>query len=313
MIFEARLLVVCLAAFAVVSAVATTAVPLLIRWSGRRESRARARALFFARTVPAASGLAAAALAGLAFVLYEPRGHEPVGTTLFVSAAFAGALVAAGAWRFARALVATRRAMRRWLQSAVPVTLPGASTPAVAVESPFPVVAVAGLVHPRLVIARSVLEACPPDELAAILAHERYHIEQRDNLRRAVLVALPDLLATLPVSRRLVASWQDAEEEAADDNADVLGAGGRSHLAQALIRVARLAPAHASPDPLPASALYRGGSLERRIRRLVEPQSPEAGRRSAGLGAIAGLVALSALSAIEIVHQVVELAVTRLP
>ncbi len=152
--------------------------------------------------------------------------------------------------------------------------------PALAVTAPFPIVAVLGLRRPTLVIARSVLAACTPDELRAILAHEQGHIDRRDNLRRLLLAVSPDVVAWLPASDRLFAEWSSAAEEAADDDAARAGAAGRLHLASALMKVARLATGHAAADVMPASALYCGHNLDGRVRRLLEP--PCAASRGAG-------------------------------
>ena len=80
------------------------------------------------------------------------------------------------------------RVVGQWLSTATPLTLPRLGLPAFQVESAFPVVAVVGLFRPRLVIARTVLEACTPDELEAVLDHERAHIRHHDNIRRLLLI-----------------------------------------------------------------------------------------------------------------------------
>ena len=64
-----------------------------------------------------------------------------------------------------RVVAATRRLTREWLATAEPVALSGITRAAVAVASPFPVVAIVGFRRPTLVIARSVLAACSPEEL----------------------------------------------------------------------------------------------------------------------------------------------------
>jgi beta-lactamase regulating signal transducer with metallopeptidase domain len=222
-------------------------------------------------------------------------------------------MLSVGAVRLARTVRATSHAVSQWIHTAEPVALPVVTIPAFAVDASFPIVAVVGIARPRLVVARSVLKACSPDELAAVLMHEQHHVDRRDNLRRAVMIALPDFLAWFPASRRLLADWRDAGEDAADEAAERLGAQGRLLLAQALIRVARLAPPGAWAAPLPASALYRGGSLDRRIRRLLAPQLTAAGRQRPWLAAVALSVTVGAFAALDTMHSVIEFAVTRLP
>lgn len=313
MTFELRLVIVVLAAFSAASLAASTFVPLALRRAARHPVPVRPERLFRARVMPAAAGAVAATVSLVAFLTFEPRGLEGMGLLLPALAVLAAGGSALSAVRLVRTLAATRRAMRRWMRSAEPIVLPGVSTPASAVDSAFPIVAVVGLVHPHLVIARSVLAACPPQELEAILVHEQHHIEQRDNIRRAILLALPDPLSWWPASRRWLADWHDAGEDAADEAVGRLGDAGRSQLALALIRVARLTPPGATPLALPASALYSGGGLERRIRRLLEPAVPASSGPLSRLGAAGLACAAGALAALDTVHQVIEIAVTRLP
>jgi Zn-dependent protease with chaperone function len=311
--FELRILILVLAAFAAASLAASVFVPASLRRAARHRVTMRPDVLFSARVMPAIAGALVALASLVACLAFEPRGPEGTGVVLPALAAVAAAGLALGAGRWLRTIAATRRAMRRWMQTADPVALPGVSTPAAAVDSVFPIVAVVGLVRPRLVIARSVLAACPADELEAILAHERHHIARRDNLKRALLIALPDPLSWWPASRRWLTDWHDAAEDAADEAAGRLGEGGRLLLAQALIRVARLTPPGAMPLALPACALYRGGSLERRVRRLLEPDVPTSRTRPSWLRAAGLAGAAGAFAALDTVHQVIELAVTQLP
>jgi beta-lactamase regulating signal transducer with metallopeptidase domain len=204
--------------------------------------------------------------------------------------------------------------MAAWMAEASPVSLPGVHVPTFAVASDFPIVAVVGWRRPTLVIARTVLEHCTPEELTAIVAHERGHIERRDNLRRLLLAAAPDVLAWLPTSRDLIARWRDAAEEAADDDAARASAESRLNLASALVKVARLSPSAPAAAIVPASALYRGESLEARVRRLLEPDpaasSPATGAPWPTL-ALAGTAI--AFTAPESVHRFMEVLLHRLP
>ena len=254
MTFELRMLVVVLSAFVAAGVVGSAVVPALSSRAARQTAWARSRTLFYARLLPTAFGLFASGLAFAAYLLFERCGPEPTGL-LLPALAICGVLMAvAAALRLARTMRATSVALSQWMRTADAVTLPGVTIPAFAVDAAFPVVAVVGIRRPRLVIARSVLEACTRDELAAILVHEQHHVDRRDNFRRAVMIALPDLFAWLPASRRLLADWREAGEDAADEAAERLGAHGRLLLAQALIRVARLAPPDTRATPVMASA-----------------------------------------------------------
>jgi Zn-dependent protease with chaperone function len=312
--FGVRLVVVALSAFSLASLAVSGLVPWL---AGRVAGAAPARAttgLLRVRLTPLAASTGALLLAALSFLRFEPRATwEPMGVTLQVLAALAVALLAGSLVRLAALVRTTRRTERTWMASAEPVALDGLDIPAFAVSTPFPIVAVIGVFRPRLVVARAVLDHCSPEQLRAILAHERGHLRRHDNLRLALLATAPDLLAWLPGSKRLAAAWHLAAEDAADDEADSVGPTGRLVLAEALIAVARLAPPGVVEVPM--SALYRGEDLDRRIRRLLAPPvRPAAGRLWRWHAALAwGLLFCSALLTLHAVHELVEVAVTFLP
>jgi Zn-dependent protease with chaperone function len=253
----------------------------------------------------------------IAFLAFEPRqAGEYMGRVLPASALFGVALIAAGAWRWRQVVRATRRLTAEWLRTATPVALGGISVPAFAVTSRFPVVAVVGQRQPKLIIARSVLASCTPGELRAILAHEQGHLDRGDNLRRLMMSATPDVLAWLPASARLFAAWREAAEEAADDDAGRAGADGRLCLASALVKVARLASGAPVSDLMPASALYRGETLDVRVRRLLDPQhagATETRRHAVGMMIAWAAVMATAAFSLEGLHAIVEVTIHALP
>lgn len=314
MTFEVRLAVLVLAAFAATSFVAAAVVPWMAGRIIRSRPRAAATTLTMLRLLPAGAGLLAAAITCASFLVFEQRDRiETTGTVLQVLAVLSVLLVGAAAARWYLITRQTRRLAARWLSNARPAALGDGRVPAFVVDSEFPIVGVIGLVRLRLIVAQSVLDACTPEEVAAILAHEQAHIERRDNLWRALIMTAPDLLTWLPVSRRLQASWHAATEEAADDSASRLGVRGRAVLAQALVKVAGLAVSRLDSGQMPASALYRGEDIERRVRRLLAPEYA-AGRPHRVLKALllAAFAALTIVS-LETVHQILEAAVHGLP
>jgi Zn-dependent protease with chaperone function len=314
MTYAMRLAVLSLAAFTLGGLVAAAVVPWLSRRARTGGPRARAATALAIRLLPAAASCGLAALVAVSFVAFEPIGREETtGRLLVALAALAVVLIGVAAARWVLMVQATDRVVRRWMADAEPARLDGIEAPAFAVSSVFPIVSVVGLFRPRLIVARSVLAACTADELRAILAHEQGHIDRRDNLRRALLGALPDVLGGLPVSRRLLDDWHAATEEAADDRAARLGEAGRLLLAQALVKVARLAPPALEARQLPASALYRGEGVEHRVRRLLVPEHLVPSRRLAPRVAIAVLVLAAVLASMETVHLIVEAAVHGLP
>jgi beta-lactamase regulating signal transducer with metallopeptidase domain len=317
--------IVGLAAFGAGTAVLSAAAPVLFRSVDARRARlpaaAAARWLFAVRALPAAGASALAlGLVVPAFVLYEPPGTaETAGAVLIGFAALAAGLLVRGAVRAWRSYRASAALVAAWMASARRVQLEGVAIPAYRLESEFPLVAVAGLWRPRLLVAGSVLDTCTARELALVLAHEQAHVRARDNLRRLLLDAAPDLLSGTASGSAMLRSWHQAAEEAADERA-LAGASRAAacDLAGALIKVARLAPA-ACPLPLPASAFFRGESLERRVRRLLAwspPRSQDSSRlRQLAAAASAGALAAAALvlDLLVAVHKVTEQLVAVLP
>ncbi len=224
------------------------------------------------------------------------------------------ALYALATARWARVTIATNRVLHTWMRTATPIALPGVAVPTFAIDVAFPVVAVVGILRPRVVVARQVLAHSSPAELRAIVAHERRHLENRDNMRRAVMACLPDPLTITRFGNRLMARWHDAAEQAADDAASEDSPAGRCDLAAALLNVARLAAGQPAVC-LPASALYRGEDLERRVRRLVGGPAPPPLPKASRLHRLAGSTSLLIAGglALHAMHEVVEAAVTYLP
>lgn len=317
MSFSLRVLAVGTATVAFVTLVATLLAPLLMAAVSGGSASRRAHRLGILRLIPAGSGLAAALVVITSFLNFEPRLDENIGWVIPALGGLGALLITVAAWRATQSARATRRLTRDWLSGATPIELSGVSAPAVAISSEFPVVAVVGIRRPRLVIARSVLQACTAEELEAVLAHEQGHIERRDNLRRLLMYAAPDALSWFPRSSELASAWRAATEEAADDDAARAGDGGRLALASALIKVARLATGMSAQRAMPASTLYCGESIDGRVRRLLEPveSGTQAGLeyrpvRTAAL--ITGAIALAVL-ALHTVQALVELTIHTLP
>ena len=282
---------------------------MLVRRIDRLEPVSRARLLFGLRVLPlAAAGAGALAVVLPTFLWFEPSGsHERIPVTLIVMALCGLALLARAAWRAVHALSVTRRLTQQWLAAAR--FIPGFDAPvaAYAIDDEFPTVAVVGIRRPVLFMSSRVLRECSADETRAMILHEHAHIEARDNARRLALRACPDLFTRAGQFDR---AWESASEEAA--RIARLSAGALS-LAQALIRIGRLVP-----DPLvgSVSAIYSGGSLDARVRRLVTP--PSFTRSAPALSrmtiALAGALAVWAFAAsAPAIHQAIEALVATLP
>lgn len=323
MSFEPRFALVLLAAF-FLSSVFTSAVawllatPLLRARAGDASGRASTLALFRLLPVGVALALTAGVL-GPGYYAHEQRDElEGTGVLLVCFAAAGFALLASSVARIAAAVRRGAAARRALLASARPIDLPGAGVPAFAVDVAFPMVAVLGIVRPRLFVAESVLRSCSPHELGAIVEHERAHLVRRDNTTRLILDAVPDLLALTRTHGAIAAAWHRAVELRADDAAE-----RRLDLASALLKVARAASGARALD-LPASALYRGedeeGAVTTRVRRLVDTRSdarPAVAERMLG-GATAVLASGLLLATVTgagstLAHAILEFAVSVLP
>ncbi|MBS2965620.1 M56 family metallopeptidase [Actinocrinis puniceicyclus] len=118
--------------------------------------------------------------------------------------------------------------------------------------------------QPRIVITDGVLAALPPDELAAVLAHERAHAKGRHELVIQPFVAWQSALPFLAPARRATAAVAELVEMLADDAA--AEATSRLTVARALARVGSGRPPGAGTTgrldaagcaPAPASVLAR--------------------------------------------------------
>lgn len=324
MSFLFRCLVLSLAAFGVAALVSSVAVALVWwrphAWAlGTHLAPAgRADALLRVRLAPAMVAALTGVFAAVGLWRFESREiDEVLGWTLGIGATFGATFVclfAARAWRMADE---TRRLLGAWLAGGTRITLPGVTVPAFRINTGFPVVAVVGILRPTLVVDAVVLDACSAGELSAILAHEQGHVRRWDNLRRALFAATPDLLSATQTSQDLRAAWREATEEAADDLAAERGEDARVHLATALLRVARLASVSPTAtllgSQLPASSLYHGESVERRVRRLCAAPMP-ASRTGRHWGLFVGAGAMAtALLVQRDIHGAMELIIAALP
>jgi hypothetical protein len=319
MSYHGLLVTVALASWAAANTLASLVVCVWWRWASGRVGgmvpAPRSRTLFAARIAPVVCATLMAGISAAAFHRFEPRGlNEAPGWLLSLAATTALVLVFAAAVGCVRVMLATRRLRQTCERTAISVEVEGSTIPALRVECDFPIVAVIGTVRPRLFIARQVLEACDRAEVASIIAHEASHHARFDNLRRLIIESCPDLLRFTKVGAELAAAWGSAIEEVADDEA-VFAQRAPVDLASALVRVARLAAN--PPRVLPAIALFTGGNIERRVKRLIRDHGEPAvrgGSATPELIPFAGVgVVLSSDPALRAIYEVIELTVTRLP
>src|SRR5436190_8005474 len=258
---------------ALVSLLAATCWRLLAKPARRWSARVRARVVFAMRVGPPALAL----LTVLGLVIPYSLSHEPYSSGEIVSGKL-GALalislvgVVLALWRGLKSWRATRMLLKQWLDGAQPIRIAGVNIPTFCIEHPFPVIAVVGSLHPRLFVARRVLDSLSDEEMLAAIAHESGHLDARDNLRRILIRACRDMLTIVPCGRALDRAWSENAEAAADESAATRGPAVALNLASALIEIARMVPAGARPT-MPAGAFILGGEkhgVMGRVNRLV--------------------------------------------
>jgi Zn-dependent protease with chaperone function len=319
--YAVRLFCLCLASFFVVNAGAGLLVSAgsrrAMRFAGTMRAGAAARFLFAMRILPFALGVGA--VVGLcvpSYLWFEPHATpERVGVGC-LALVFLGAvswLVAMG--RVSRALVISERCQRIWNETGREHRLTRETARAMVVEKDAPLLALAGILRPRLIVSRGVLCALSADQLDVALQHEKAHRVSRDNLKRLFLLMVPDSIPFVRGLGALEEAWAKFAEWAADDEA-VRGDSNRAvSLASALLRVARMG---AGPrlSFLHTSLVGGDRDLAARVERLLEFETAIAQRRpvsqslTVGAGfAMAALIAtlLAGPAILSSVHRLLEL------
>lgn len=296
--YFARLLCLCLAAFFLLHLALTAITAALsgyaVRRARRMPARGGARLLFGFRLIPATvAGAVSAGVCAPSYLWFEPEmALERIGIACLAAAALGVCVCVAGLARGARA--ATRTARYRKACEA-------------ARESDAPVLLLAGVFRPRLIVSRGVRRVLNGEQFAVAVRHEEGHGEARDNLKRLLILLTPDALPFVRPLRRVEQEWSRLAEWAADDRAVRGDRRQAVALAEALIRVARLGPA-----PVHALATQLTGNpedLAARVERLIEPGSETADEARVWPGvalAACGAAAAFQPSTLAFVHEALE-------
>ncbi len=231
--------------------------------------------IFVLRTFPIVLGIVCVSLLLIpAYLEHEPRhGHEPVSLKLAIIASVSAIGLALALFRGLAAWRATSRLNSDWLRHAELISLPQVKIPSYRIQHQFPVIAIVGVLRPRLFIADQVLKSLGQEELIAAIEHEAGHVVANDNLRRGLMRACRDVLVMIPSGRLLDRAWLEASEAAADEYAAGRGRRVALDLASALVKIARLIPAGMKPA-MPAGAFIIGpqeevSGVKARVRRLM--------------------------------------------
>jgi beta-lactamase regulating signal transducer with metallopeptidase domain len=271
--YTLRLLCLCFASFFLIQAALGLAVfaagASAMRIGESMRPRNGARFLLALRLLPVT--LAALAVAGLCIPSYlwleTNESGERVGLACCVMALL-GALMWANSIR--RAARAGALSIQQWKRCAREGRSErrGNSLPLTVMNSNAPVLALAGLMRPRVIVSRRVLQTLSGEELEAALAHERAHRKSSDNLKRLALFLAPDIFPFSRMFTQLDRCWARLIEWAADDEAT----GGDSErsvsLASALVHMARMGGAP-TVSALSSSFLGNDQDLSTRVDRLL--------------------------------------------
>ncbi len=270
-----KLLLLCLASFflihLVLGLVIMLATPLAMRIAARMRPSAAARLLLTLRLVPAGfSAFIVACLCIPSYVWLEPRDatSEQAGLLSVFGSILAILVWAASMTRGVLAMTRSHRYLRHCLRAGYQTEIPEKLLPAWVIDGAASLFVIAGITKPRLFLSPDVVRVLSADQLAAAVQHERAHWISRDNLKRLLLLLVPDIVPFLGGFGPLERGWARFMERAADDLA-VAGDAGRSlALATALVRVARLGVAARVPA-LMAPLLADNDDLTTRVDRLL--------------------------------------------
>lgn len=161
---------------------------------------------------------------------------------------------------------------------------------------------VSGFRAPEIFVSTGVWAILDETERAAMLAHERAHVRQRDVARRFVLDLL--LIVGAPFAATLRQAWDSATERLCDARA-ASDVGDAESVASAMVKVYRLGVRHS----FATSFTPPGDLLAERVEALLDakPAGDPAAKRLLGrvvVGALA-LVVVAALNA-EALHHLLE-------
>lgn len=203
-----------------------------------------------------------------------------LGGASWLRPALLGALalvVARGLMSAGRQLHSTRR-LRLALTPDAPATLSPAlesvvralapHQPVEVVADPRPLAFTHGLLRPRVCLSTGAIAQLAPDELAAVLAHERVHVQRYDPLRGLLSRTLAASIFFVPVLNDLHRHFLVQREIEADERA--VQVAGPPVLASALLK---FLPAAHQPAHLPA-LMSDSGVAEQRIDALVGHGAP---------------------------------------
>jgi beta-lactamase regulating signal transducer with metallopeptidase domain len=228
-----------------------------------------ADALFVLRMIPwLVSAVVTLAFVVPSFLLLEPRAvRESMSPVLVVLCICGMAVMLAGAWNAAAALLRATKTVAQWSNGASVIGRSDADSgqPVLLLRTAraAPPLTAAGILRPSVWLSEAAEFVLTERELRSALRHEVVHVRRRDNLRKLLL-----RVAASPGMAQLESAWREATEMAADDAA-VSNASEALDLAVAVIKLSRLAPLVAAGELTTALVHSPAESVNARVERLI--------------------------------------------
>lgn len=240
-------------------------------------------------SMPVASNLAEFVHACVTLIQAQyatPAGAATAGAGLLIATTVTGRLIFCG-YRTARAATAERRRHR---QALALIGTADHDLGATVLAHDVPEVYCVPGRHRRIVLTTAALDSLRPDQLAAVLAHERAHLHARHDVVIAAASAMAEAFPRVPAFTLAHHETRKLVELAADDTAT--GRHDRVSLAEGILTVAA--------GPPPAATLGAGGTASAvRVYRLLTPRHRLGALRSALVSiALVGLLAIPAWLAV---------------
>lgn len=197
-----------------------------------------------------------------AVLIREQYGADAGGTAATAGLLLAACVITRLMWTVTLELVYDIRGRRRHLDKLMLVALPVDGYETVIVDHPQPAAYCIPGRHHRIVLTSSALRTLQADELEAVLAHERAHVQGRHHIVLVGAHAAASAFPRVPLFRMAGREITRLVELSADDVAARLTT--RSTVAAALLRV--------GAGPAPAAGLAaNGGAVTARVQRLMAP------------------------------------------
>ena len=223
--YTLRLLCLCGATFFMVHMALAMAARLgagtAVRVAEHMKPRSAARLLFALRIAPLALSLfVVLAFCIPSYLWLEPElNGERVGWACMLIASMGIAIWIPALVRVIGAMRGTARYVHRCERHGRKITMPGEASPALLLADKAPVLAVAGVFRPQLLISRRVMRGLSAEQREAALRHERAHCAAGDNFKRFLILLAPDALPFVRTFRNVEQAWSKFTEWAADDQA----------------------------------------------------------------------------------------------